>query len=177
MESEDIVYKIMQHIVNYSMLNIIVFGLMGNFLCFRIFTSTKLNKYPISIYFRAISIFDSLVLFHSFHVYIKDNSDFNIINVNDFLCKFWSYFLYATGPMSGWLMVIVSLDRFLCIMFPRRFPFIHKKSVQMVIIFSLVFFNFTLYSSMIWRSELKIGITKQFYFKSNIYILRRVLFF
>ena len=148
-----IVNDIIHHIVNYSMLNFIIFGAIGNFMCFRIFTLTKLNKYPISIYFRAISIFDSVMLIHGVHFYIRDNSTFNMKYVDSILCKMWPYFLYAIGPISGWLMVIVSLDRFLSIMFPRRFPLIHKSSFQLAIIFSIVVCNYVLYSSMIWRSE------------------------
>ena len=157
MDSEDTVYKVIHHFVNFSVLNTIIWGIIGNFLCFRIFTSTKLNKYPISIYFRAISIFDSLMLVHGVHFYIKDNSDFDMRHVNGILCKIWPYFLYSTGPISGWLMVIVSLDRFVCIVFPRRFPHIHKTSIQIAIIFSIVVYNFILYSSMVWKSEFKIG--------------------
>lgn len=165
MDSDDIGYKIFRHIYNYSLLNIVILGFIGNFLCLKMFTSTKLNKYPISIYFSAISIFDSAMLVYTIYFYIKENSDFNMKHVNNgILCKFWFYFWYATGPISAWLMVIVSLDRFLTIVFPRQFSLIHKSTVQIAVIFSIAAYNYLLYSSMIWNTEIKTCNNKLFDF-------------
>jgi hypothetical protein len=83
---------------------------------------------------------------------------------NGILCKFWFYFWYATGPISGWLMVIVSLDRFLTIVFPQQFSLIHKAAVQIVVIFSIAAYNYLLYSSMIWNTEIKTCNNKLLYF-------------
>ena len=138
------------------MINVLLYGLIGNFLWFKIFTSTKLNKYPISNYFRAISIFDSLVLFEAINFLLNVNLNFYINKLNDIFCKIDTYFLYATTAISPWLMVIVSFDRFINSAFPKRFLIFHKFKTQMVIVFSIVLTNYFIYSFLVWKSSIEI---------------------
>ena len=149
--------KISNMILNFLMINVLLYGFIGNFLCFKIFTSTKLNKYPISIYFRAISIFDSLVLIEGINLLINTNFNFYLSKVNDALCKIDYYFKYATAPISPWLMVIVSFDRFINSAFPKRFLFLHKIRTQVCVILFVVLFNYLLYSFILWKSYIVSG--------------------
>jgi hypothetical protein len=139
------------------MINVIIYGFVGNFLCFKIFTSTKLNKYPISIYFRAISIFDSLVLLEGIHFLLSVNFNFYLNKLNDTLCKIETYFVFATAPISPWLMVIVSFDRFINSAFPKRFLFLHKIRTQLGIILFFILFNYLLYSFILWTTYIVSG--------------------
>ena len=164
--NEDIGTKISNIILNFLMINMLLYGLIGNFLCFKIFTSTKLKKYPISIYFRVISIIDSLVLIEEIHFLMYFNFDFYLNNLNDTVCKIDSYFLYTIGPISPWLMVVVSLDRFINSAFPKRFPFIHKIRTQIGIILFFVLFNLLLYSSILWRNHIS---SSNFYLYLNLF--------
>ena len=136
------------------MTNVLLYGFIGNFLCFKIFTSTKLNKYPISIYFRAISIFDSLVLIEGIDFLMNINFNLYLSQLNDIFCKINTYFEYATPSISPWLMVIVSFDRYINSAFPKRFLILHKFKTQMVIVFSIVFFNYFLYWFVLWKSSI-----------------------
>ena len=136
------------------MINVLLYGLIGNFLCFKIFSSTKLSKYPISIYFRAISIFDSLCLIQSIDFLLNVNFNFYIKKLNDTLCKIQNYYVFASAPISPWLMVIVSFDRFINSAFPKRFLILHKFRTQIVIVFSIVFFNYFLYWFVLWKSSI-----------------------
>ena len=144
------------------MINVLLYGLIGNFLCFKIFSSTKLSKYPISIYFRAISIFDSLVLILGINFLMDINFNFYLSQLNDIFCKIDIYFVYATPSISPWLMVIVSFDRFINSAFPKRFLFLHKIRTQIGIILFIVLFNIVLYSSIIWKYNI---------LPSNFYII------
>ena len=151
---EDIGTKISNIVINFLMINVIIYGFVGNFLCFKIFTSTKLNKYPISVYFRAISIFDSLVLLEAINFLLNVNLNFYINKLNDTLCKIDTYFLYATTAISPWLMVIVSFDRFINSAFPKRFLILHKFRTQMVIVFSIVLSNYFIYWFLLWKPSI-----------------------
>ena len=151
---EDIGSKLSNIILNFLMINVLLYGFIGNFLCFKIFTSTKLNKYPISIYFRAISIFDSLVLIVGINFLMNINFDFYLSQLNDIFCKINSYFEYATPSISPWLMV--SFDRFINSAFPKRFLILHKFRTQMVIVFSIVLTNYFIYWFLLWKSSIEI---------------------
>ena len=151
---EDNGIKIKKVLINFLMVNILLLGYMGNFLCFKIFHSTRLNKYPISVYFRTISIFDSLALLEAANYFINFNFGFYIGDLNDFLCKIDYFLSYVSSPISPWIMVVVSIDRLVNSAFPKRFPILHKFRVQLAISLSIVIYNFLLYSFLLWNSAL-----------------------
>lgn len=146
--------KVILDILSFLLVLVIIFGFIGNFLCFKVFLSTKLNKYPISLYFRTISIFDSIILVEAFLYFLSKNYGFRLIEVNDFFCKFKKYLFIATSPMSSWTNVAVSIDRFTSIAFPNRFQIIHKFRTQIIVISLIVIYNYAFYSLMIWNSAL-----------------------
>ena len=144
--------KLWSILLTFFLANVLIFGFIGNFLSFKIFTWTKLNKYPISLYFRAISILDSLVLINGIELLIKINFKFFTVRTNDFLCKVDYYFIYLISPISPWIMVVVSFDRFINSAFPKRFLFFHKFRTQLGIILFIVIYNCLLYSFILWTS-------------------------
>lgn len=152
--------RILNELLNYIMISSIIFGLAGNFICFRIFHKSKLQKYPISVYIRAISIFDSLMLIHGTFFFFFQNYGLAIQSVNGVFCKLKTYLLYAIGPISPWLMVVVSLDRFINIAFPKRFLFLHKFKTQIAVIIFIVAYNFIFYLLITWTYDVQISIGK-----------------
>lgn len=151
---ENNLIKISNIIINFFMINLLLFGFIGNFLSFKIFKWTKLNKYPISVYFKTISIFDSFILLEGLNFFIKSNFGVYFGQINDFFCKVDYYFTYATSSMSPWLMVIVSFDRFINIAFPKRFLLLHKITTQLGIIFFVVLLNCVMYTFLLWKSSI-----------------------
>lgn len=150
----DLPSKISNHILNFLLINVVLLGFAGNFLCYRIFNSSKMKKYSIAIYFRAISFFDSLMLIQTAYYYIRRNFEVNIIEVSDFFCKFKFYFFTAVGAISPWILVAISFDRFLKVVFPNRLLLMNKSTTQIGIIIVIVVYNFGFYSFMTWNSRL-----------------------
>lgn len=148
------IVQIFNHLFNYLLLNVILLGLVGNFFVFKIFTFTKLKKCPISIYFRAIAIFDSIMFIESVLYYAGVNFDFKVNDSSEFFCRYKIYFFFATGTISPWIMIVVSIDRFLSIAFPKRFLFMHRSRTQLILISAVVIYNYAFYSLIIWNSEL-----------------------
>ena len=155
-------YTFSVKIVNYLLLTLVCFGFIGNFFIFQIYSNTSLRKYSISIYFRAIAIFDSLMLVNAiiYFLYINFNVDVAILNI--VTCKLREYFVYVNGSISPWIVVVVSIDRFMSIRFPRRFPLIFKFKFQICVILSIVVFSYIFYSPIIWESILVEGLIKFF---------------
>ena len=143
--------NIFNHGFNYTLLNVIIIGLIGNFFVFKIFAFTKLKKCPISIYFRAIAIFDSIMFIEAVLSYARANFDFKINEENEFFCKFKIYFFFATGPISPWIIIVVSIDRFLSIAFPKKFLFMHKSRTQIILVCIVVIYNYAFYSYFLWN--------------------------
>jgi hypothetical protein len=150
--------KIYIEVLDYLLLNVAVLGFIGNFLSYKVYsTSPSLQKHPISIFFRVIPIFDSIMLANSFTYVLSHKFSFSFSRTTDMLCKVKSYFFYAAGPISPWLMVIVSIDRFISIRFPKRFPFLFKRTFRICLISTIVIYNYLFYSFMTWNSRLVSG--------------------
>lgn len=150
--------KIYYEILDYLLMNVAFLGFIGNFFCYKVFSSSPtLHKHPISIFFRAIPIFDSIMLLNSFSYVLSHKFSFSFSRTSDFMCKFKSFFFYATGPISPWLMVFVSIDRFISIRFPKRFPFLLKSSFRISLICAVAVYNYLFYAFMTWNSFLVAG--------------------
>lgn len=152
--------------LNYILITLISFGFVGNFFIFRIYST--LRKYSISTYFRAVAIFDSLMLVNGiiYFLYINFNFDLSILNI--VTCKLRDYLVYVHGAISPWIVVIISVDRFMSIRFPRRFPLIFKLKFQMCVISAIVCFCYIFYIPMIWGSFIVEG-------KNNFYLLKIIV--
>lgn len=157
MDNETIVEKQITDILHFLLVNVIIFGIIGNVLTYRVLSSKKLQQYPISIYLQAVSIFDSIMILNALIYFVNQKYSWDLTLLSDFFCKMRNYFLYGTGPVSPWLMVVVSLDRFINIAFPKRFLFIRRFSLQITLIIVIAIYNYTLYSFMIWNSDLISG--------------------
>jgi hypothetical protein len=144
----------MNTILNCTSIFIIIFGSIGNFLVYKIYSSAALEKYSISTYFRALAIFDNLTLVSLFSVYLTNQFGIDFSQSIEFFCKFQTYFAYTNGPISAWLMAVISLDRYINIVFSKRFPIIFNKYFQLGVICSIVAFNYVYYSFLTWNSYL-----------------------
>lgn len=148
------VENIFKYLLLSLMLASILLGIIGNVLSYLVFSlSPKLRQQSISIYFRAIAIVDTLTLVNGILHFLTATIDFNLSQVNEFFCKTKGPFSYTVGAVSPWLMVVVSIDRFISIRFPRRFPALHKTSLQIGAIMFVLAFNFLFYVFLIWDTE------------------------
>lgn len=144
----------MKSILNYVAILIFIFGIIGNMIVFIIYYSAAIKKYSISNYFRAVAIFDNLTLLNLFSLYMTNKFGIDLTKSIDFFCKFQAYFLYTNGPISTWLMVAISIDRYFNIAYPKRFPLLVNNNFQLVVIFTIIVFNYIYYSFLTWNSFL-----------------------
>lgn len=145
-------YEILHFSFNLFLLAILFFGSIGNFLVYKIYSSPALKKLSLSIYFRIISIIDTLNLTNLIFLYLRKQFGIDLNQSIAILCALLSYNTYTQGAISAWLMVIISLDRFFKIVYPRRFPILFNKSIQLTGIFTTLTFNYAYYSFITWNS-------------------------
>lgn len=99
-----------------------IIGIVLNVLTFLVFSRKKLRKRAFGRYFRVKLIADTLSLIHSFRdfaVFVFDCSLDDVQNI--FLCKFVEYSLYVSWSISCWMVVLISLDRFVSIAFHQKY--------------------------------------------------------
>lgn len=144
-------------ILHYFLVNIIIFGFVGNILCFKIYSTVALRKHSISLFFRTIAIIDTFMLLSGFMFFLEQRYDFKFITLNVLFCKCKDFLFDSAGPVSPWLMCVVSIDRYISIAFPKRFLVLFKFKFQLCVIFFIFVFNYALYSPVIWFNVLVQG--------------------
>ena len=143
-------------------------GFILNTLCIIIFYNSKLfrnSSFPYYVY--VISIVDTLNIFFRFIVpqsvefYVRNklSSDYNVINYNqddydtytsmiasDYLCSVLTYFHNSLTLVSVWLMVAVSVERWLVIKFALQTKYMIKlRAFFILFIVFIVIFSFNLF--------------------------------
>ncbi|CAF1204488.1 unnamed protein product [Adineta steineri] len=115
---------ITQNLSFYGFLFLFIFGFVGNISSLVIFSGTSLRKASTSLLFIFLAISDTgylLTCIYEFIYYgfnIKDpNADRSRISA---LCRFRSYFQTIFMCVSSWLLVAISADRSIRIIFPFK---------------------------------------------------------
>ena len=149
--------NIVRDLLSFLLLAIIILGIVGSIMCFKVFSSDALHKNPISFFYRVISVFDLIMMTDAIAYFIKQQFGYDLSLANDFFCKFRLYYSFSNGATSPWLMVIVSLDRFIMIRFPNRFQFLFTIKFKFAIVCTVVVYSYLFYSFMTWNSHLITG--------------------
>jgi hypothetical protein len=134
---------------------VIILGILGNALTLKIYSRPVLKKATFGIYFRVASVADLLVSFYSITFLLKYVFNYDLNVAADFICKTLDYTFYVAGPVSGHMLVLVALDRFLSVRFPRKFATLFKKKFQISIIAFIVTFNGLYYNGFLWNKQLE----------------------
>jgi hypothetical protein len=145
----------LEYILNYingGIVLILVMGSIGNCLVYKIYSTPRFRKLSISLYFMAASIVD-LVMVTVNLIILYSNFQFNFVpqNQNDILCRLAWWLTFAFGPISPWLSVAISFDRFFNVLYPRRFPILTKFNFQLSIILAVCLYNFLYYAQILWN--------------------------
>ena len=118
------VENIITKVVWYITLVVVVIGVCGNVLAFVVCSRSNLKNTVFSIYFRSITVIDTLtLLLNTFLQKFMDAAlSINISNSTNDVCRLTKIIAYALTVPSGWILVVISIDRYLSIAFPTRFP-------------------------------------------------------
>ena len=94
-------------------------GVTGNVMSFIIMPDAKLSSFAYSIDIKWMAVSDSLLLIIVSTEDIMDKYGYydRFLAYHVVLCKLWIFFKFAIFTMSPWLVVALTLDRFVCIVF------------------------------------------------------------
>ena len=128
---------------------VLVMGAIGNIFSFIIFSRDKFRKTSFSLYFRVLAFSDTFTLLYIINDVSAELFDQDFANSSDFMCKIFSYSFYSIAPVSGSLLVVVSLDRMLSIIKPSKFLFLKKTKTQAKICLFMFSYNLIYYIPLI----------------------------
>ena len=122
---------------------IILSGVVGNILVFIVFSRATLRKNSISIYSRALAIFDSFGLYQAIVIFYLIFYNYYILAYSDAVCKIMFYILYGFGSIPGWLLIAMSIDKLLSlkkVTTVMKRPLLHFMIVIAVVIANLLIY-------------------------------------
>lgn len=108
---------------------VVLIGIIGNVLSFIIFSRKKFKNTIFDTYFRYMTITDTLTMPYSMTVYLITRFELSIPDWNIFYCKYVVYLTFVSPSISAWLLVGISFDRMINIVFPFKFSIIKKKKL------------------------------------------------
>ena len=120
-----------------SSIFIFVLGVIGNLICFLIYSRKKFAKISASFYFKSIAINNCLILLSRLIYFIEVAFGFFIRNSFNLSCIIINYFLYITISISAWIMVFVLFDRFISLKFIKKFEFRNSQTFKWFILISI----------------------------------------
>ena len=140
-QTKDLIIKIF--ICAYPVLFVI--GAIGNTFSFIIFSRKAFKKTFFSVYFRFLAFTDTFTLLYTINDLTTAFYSQDLQNSSYISCKLFYYLIFSVAPISGWLLVIVSLDRMLTIVAPKKYTFKKVKLNQIILCVCLFVFNFCFY--------------------------------
>jgi hypothetical protein len=123
---------------------VMLVGLIGNIITFIIFSRPVFQKNSISVYCRALTVLESFTIVHIvyeagiafFSVFLGSNSDL--------ACIVYNYVNSGFGAIPGWILIALSIDKFLSMKNIGN-SLIKKRWFQLIVITSIVLINLLLY--------------------------------
>lgn len=142
------IYALICEILNWVWFGFSLIGVIGNSLLLIAYCGKNLRKLPVSVYYRWICLINILVLFNMGADVILSEHNLN----SPVRCKIWALLLYSLGPTSIWTEVVVSLDRLVNIIYPKRFRIFSQRVFQIPTILIILAANLSLYSYVIFST-------------------------
>ena len=100
----------------YFMPVIIFAGTLGNVLSFTVLLRKRMRYTSIYFYLLFLACADTMVLYVSaFKTWIRLLTGFEMLHLNSFSCKTTMFLLLVSLHMSAWLIVVVTLDRWVLV--------------------------------------------------------------
>jgi len=119
---------------------ILIIGMTGNILGLIVLKSKKLkNIGPILIY-KFLFISDSIYLPQIIIAYMGTGFNYDPTVLSSLSCKIYNYFNYAFDAFSPWLLVYISIEKFISISYPsKRFILRKKRNESLYFFVTFVF--------------------------------------
>ncbi|CAF2126571.1 unnamed protein product, partial [Rotaria magnacalcarata] len=102
----------------YAIVYPIVFllGIVGNLLSSLLFSVTKLNRTSCGVYFLLLAVFDTIALIGGLHHCL--NIGYRVAIPNATYCRARVFLVYVSMDMTSWMIVAISVDRYLKVKYP-----------------------------------------------------------
>lgn len=131
-------------LIVYTFPAITLIGLVTNSISFAIFSRKRFKNTIFSTYLRCFIICQSINLILPINKMFELNLDTHFGMISNFFCKLRYFYAGFNFSNAAWILVVISIDRFLSIAYPVKFQYRKKTSFQLSICFSVILLNICL---------------------------------
>ena len=148
-------YKLALSLLLWTLPVIIACGTVGNVFSFILMLQREMRQTSTYFYLAILAIVDTIVLFASaFKTWIRLMSGFELLHISDAGCRIFLFLTYFGLHVSAWLIVAVTVERFIVVWFPlKATSFCSTRRAKMTTGAISVFFAL-LNSHLFWTAEL-----------------------
>ena len=130
-------------VIYYLYLLLVIVGTLANILAFIVFSRKKFKNTVFSTYFRILLIIDLIgLLYSTLGKFLNFEFGINLRNISAFLCRITMPIVYSIPPISAYITVMISFDRWLTIAKPAFFLLRKNKIFQVLICIAIIVINF-----------------------------------
>lgn len=134
---------------------IVLVGTIGNALSFVIMIQREMRQTPTFFYLAALAIADTVMLYLSaLKTWIRMISGFEMLHINNFCCKFLTFLIHFSIHFSAWLIVAVTVERFLAVWFPLKANTMCSVSRARFVTFMTALIFILINIHVLWTAEL-----------------------
>lgn len=127
---------------NIGPIIVLVIGLIGNLLGFIVLFSKKLKKFGPTLIYKLLFVCDTIFLVQIVIFYMQNGLSFDPTIFSPIGCKIFFYFNYGLDALSPWLLVYISIERYVAIgQSPAKGLILKKKKNQIIYFFILCAYN------------------------------------
>lgn len=126
---------------NILPLIVLILGTFGNTIGFLVFSRKRFQKLSVRNVCRFLAVTDTICLIQI----IEDYSTFEPRNFTNLTCQILRYFNFSLGPISSWVLVYITIERFISIAFPKQSALFKKRKYQISFVLIISFYNFAFY--------------------------------
>ena len=127
--------RLQNEISFYSCWIILIIGLISNTLNIIICMRKRIQREAIGFYSPLMSIFNVTSLVYGFFTFYKSTRMYYLESTLN--CTLFFYLGRITYQMSSWLYVMCSLDRMICITYPRKYKLFKKRHILTLTVLGL----------------------------------------
>jgi hypothetical protein len=147
--AENLIYNLCTSIV-------LILSFVGNTFGIFVMNRKELLKIgPIKMYkyLFIVNLIFSLFILDNF---VLNTSKLGFSIISSYTCKLYRLLMYPVIPLTPIIMVYIMLERYLSIKYPVESNFMRKNTVQIIYFFTLIIFNFILFSYVPFNSDIEV---------------------
>ncbi|ESN91454.1 hypothetical protein HELRODRAFT_189697 [Helobdella robusta] len=144
-------------LLTYIPLIIYIVGVLGNSLSLSVLVRKRMRRVSTYTYLSVMSVVDTLVLTMGLlQLWIGERSNLGWLrDQSNVACKTLNVFSYSMSDLSVWLIIAVTVERFIAVCHPLRAASMCRRRIALKVMMVLSILAFTVNGHFIWTAELK----------------------